>query len=48
MDSGAWQATIHGVTESHTTEQLTLLLHFQHNSGINFDADSVLIYYTYL
>ena len=33
MDSGAWQATVHGVTESDTTEplslsQTTLTLHF--------------------
>ena len=26
MDRGAWQATIHGVTESDMTEQLTLSL----------------------
>jgi len=24
MDRGAWRATLHGVTESETTEQLTL------------------------
>ena len=24
MDGGAWQATVHGVTELDTTEQLTL------------------------
>ena len=28
MDGGAWQATVHGVIESDTTEQLTRLLHF--------------------
>ena len=26
MDRGAWQGTVHGVTELDTTEQLTLLL----------------------
>ena len=28
MDRGAWQATVHGVTESDTTKQLTLSLIF--------------------
>ena len=28
MDRGAWQTTIQGVTESDTTEQLTLSLHY--------------------
>ena len=26
MDRGAWQATVHGVTDSQMTEQLTLIL----------------------
>ena len=26
MDRGAWQSTVHGVTESYTTEQLALSL----------------------
>ena len=34
-----------GRKKSYTTEQLTLLLHFQHSADINFDVDSVLIYY---
>ena len=29
LDRGAWQATVHGVTESDMTEQLTLT-HFSH------------------
>ena len=28
MDRGAWQATVHGVTESDVTEQLTVTLSF--------------------
>ena len=28
MDRGAGQATVHGIAESHTTEQLTLSLSF--------------------
>ena len=28
MDRGAWQATVHRVTESDTTEQLTFSFHF--------------------
>ena len=28
MDRGAWWATVHGVTELDTPEQLTLSLHF--------------------
>ena len=28
MDRGAWQATVHGITESDTNKRLTLSLHF--------------------
>ena len=30
MDGGAWQAAIHRITESDTTERLTLSLFFPH------------------
>ena len=35
MDSGAWRATVHGVTESDMTEQLTLSLsdYIDHNNN---------------
>ena len=35
LDRGTWRATVHGVTESNTTEQLTLLL-FKDNSGRDY------------
>ena len=33
MDRGAWWATVHGVTESNMTEQLTLSFTFTEENG---------------
>ena len=38
MDRGAWRATVHGVTESETTEQLSTALaypYFSENHTLN-------------
>ena len=49
MDRGAWWATVHGVTESNMTEQLTLSFTFTEENGwqvikLQYDSNSHYIY----